>query len=397
MGVISRVRRDSLTRHMMGFSPQSIALGQDDRQLEAGDIIYLFSHTDIAHILKIYKQENYIENIEETDFPQAVSDYIIDNVITIQGAVRNEGEWPVGTVTDLQTIIAVAGGLTSRASRSDIEITARHDGSGQTHRRHKIDVADVRLSDVMLEAGDQVRVNERFDQAVEKTVRITGEVKNPGAYDLMRGDTLLSLIDRAGGLTMDAYPPAAVFSRLAERKREEQKFRNAAQELERTVSVNLNAVDKDASLTPAQISMARQLADDVRAVQAVGRVTVEADPAVLSVRPELDMLLEDGDHLHIPKRTLNVRVSGEVMNPASLLYTNDKDVSDYLREAGGKSYMQTVIVFLSFIQMDRPNRCVDQGGDPTNPLWLFRVQPSLSRVIQNRLTSWTALKTLPRF
>ena len=338
MGVISRVKRDSLTRHLMGFSPQSIALGHDDRQLEAGDIIYLFSNDDIAEILENNKVKNITENNKKNKFPQAISNYILDNVITIQGAVRNEGEWPVGTVTDLQTIISVAGGLTSRASRSDIEITSRHYELGNTHRRRNIDVADIRLSDVMLEAGDQVRVNERFDQAVEKTVRITGEVRNPGAYDLMRGDTLLSLIDRAGGLTMDAYPPAAVFSRKAERKREEQKFRTAAQELERTVSVNLNAVDKGANLTPAQISMARKLADDLRAVQAVGRVTVEADPAVLSVRPELDMLLEDGDHLHVPKRTLNVRVAGEVMNPASLLFMDDKDVSDYLREAGGKSY-----------------------------------------------------------
>ena len=154
----------------------------------------------------------------------------------------------------------------------------------------------------------------------------------------MRGDTLLSVIDRAGGLTPDAYPPAAVFSRKSERKREEQKFRAAAQELEQTVSVNLNAQDKGAALTPAQISMARKLADDLRSIQAVGRVTVEADPAVLTVKPEVDMLLEDGDHLHIPKRSLNVRVSGEVMNPASLLFGDEKDPDDYIRQAGGTSY-----------------------------------------------------------
>jgi len=329
MGVVSRMKRDRLTRHLMGFSPQTIARGEDDRQLEAGDIVYLFSQDDIAAI---------IEKGEGESFPKSVRDYVMDHGITIQGAIRNQGLWPVGTVTDLQILVAVAGGLTAKASRSDIEITTRHTDLGNTHRRRKINVADIRLSEVMLEPGDQVRVNERFEQAVDKTVKITGEVKNPGHYDLMRGDTLLSLIDRAGGLTMDAYPPAAVFSRKSERKREEQRFRSAAQELERTVSVNLNAVDKGSNLTPAQISMARKLADDLRAVQAIGRVTVEADPTVLSVRPELNMLLEDGDHLHIPKRTLNVRISGEVMNPVNALFEEEKDVSDYIREAGGKSY-----------------------------------------------------------
>jgi polysaccharide export outer membrane protein len=340
MGVIARVNRDSLTQKMMGFSPQAVALNQDDRQLEAGDKIYLFSHGDIADILKNNNDDTQKTSLsaQQNQFPKLISDFVIDSAVSVQGAVRSEGQWPVGTVTDLKTLISVAGGLTSKASRSDIEITSRNADLGNAHRRKKIDAKDMRLSNVMLEPGDQVRVNARYEQAVEKTVRVTGEVKQPGSYDLMRGDTLSSVIERAGGLTPDAYPPAAVFSRKAERKREAQKFRAAAQELERTVSVNLNAVDKDAALTPSQITMARKLADDLRSVQAVGRVTVEADPTVLSVRPEIDMLVEDGDHLHIPKRSLNVRVSGEVMNPASLLFEDRKDPNDYIREAGGKSY-----------------------------------------------------------
>ncbi len=333
MGMIARVQRESLTKKLMGFSPQAVALGQDDRQLEVGDVVYLFSNDDIQSIVNFNNESN-----EQNKYPNVINDFIIDQGVSLQGAVRSAGIWPVGTVTDLQTLVSVAGGLTAKASRSDIEITSRNTELGNTHRRRKIDAKDIRLVDVMLEAGDQVRVNERYEQAVEKTVRVSGEVKNPGNYDLMRGDTLLSVIERAGGLTPDAYPPAAVFSRKAERKREEQKFRAAAQELERTVSVNLNATDKNASLTPAQISMARQLADDLRSVQAIGRVTVEADPTVLGERPELNMLVEDGDHLHIPKRVLNVRVSGEVMNPASLLFHDTKDVDDYIKGAGGTSY-----------------------------------------------------------
>ena len=330
IGAISRINRHNLTRQIMGFSPQFIAMGKDDRQLESGDIVYLFSNNDINNILN--------KNNKIDEFPKNIVEFITDNGVTIQGAVRNEGVWPIGTVTDLQTLVSVAGGLTAKANLADIEITSRNLEHGNDHRRQKIDIRTKSMNEIMLESGDQVRIQERYDQAVEKTVFITGEVKYPGQYDLMRGDRLSSLIERAGGLTPDAYPPAAVFSRKGERKREEQKFRAAAQELERTVSINLNAVDKDAALTPSQISMARQLADDLRSVQAVGRVTVEADPAVLSVKPELDMMLDDGDRLHIPKRTLTVRVSGEVMNSANLLFHESKDVDDYLNEAGGLSY-----------------------------------------------------------
>jgi polysaccharide export outer membrane protein len=84
--------------------------------------------------------------------------------------------------------------------------------------------------------------------------------------------------------------------------------------------------------------MARDLADDLRSIQVVGRITVEADPAVLRARPELNPLLEGGDHIHIPKRPMNVRVSGEVLNPATLMFIADKDDDDYVAEAGGVTY-----------------------------------------------------------
>lgn len=331
IGVISRVNRGKLTRHMMAFSPQAIIKKQDDRQLEAGDIVYLFSHQNIIDINN--------ENSDKNNFSKVISEFVRDHAVRVSGAVRQEGEWPVGTVGNLKTLIAVAGGLTSQANEADIEIISRDNGFEAEQKR--LDLSSLTLadwSDIALEAGDVVRVNERFEMAAGGSVQITGEVRNPGTYDLMRGEAMLSLIERAGGLTPEAYPPAAVFSRQSERKREEQKFRAAAHELERTVSVALNGDGQGKSLSPAQIAMARQLAEDLRSVQAVGRVTVEADPAVLSVKPELNMLLDDGDHLHIPKRSLNVRVSGEVMNPASLLFDEDKDAADYIRQAGGTSY-----------------------------------------------------------
>lgn len=357
IGVIARIDRETLTRTMTGFSPQAIALGENDRRLEPGDTVYLFSRRQIDAIMADTPKDD--ENKEKSekpqlvayrsmagaqqekllsDFPELVRDTVRDTVVTIQGAVRNAGAWPVGESTDLKTLISVAGGLTSKASRDNIEIVSGSGGPQSPQQRRRIDADTLRHAAVTLHPGDQVRINKRYEQAVDKSIRITGEIRHPGTYDLMRGDTLLSVIERAGGLTPDAYPPGAIFSRLSERRREEAKFRAAAQDLERTISVNLNAVDKNAELTPRQIMLARDLAQELRAIQAVGRVTVEADPAVLSVRPELNLLVEGGDHLHIPKRPLNVRVSGEVMNPATLLFTEEKDEDDYIAEAGGATY-----------------------------------------------------------
>lgn len=355
IGIIARIDRNNLTRTLHGFSPKAIATQQDDRQLEPGDTVYLFSHADIKAIMAETPRQNdsgmndktaglvttpisYTQDKQNEEFPLLIRDYVRDSVITIQGAVRNAGAWPVGTQADLESLISVAGGLTSKAGKDNIEIVSQNTIGNTGHRRQTINAETIDLASIVLLPGDQIRINQRYEKAVSEAIRITGEVKHPGTYDLMRGDTLSSVIQRAGGLTPDAYPPGAIFSRESERKREEAKFRAAAQDLERTISINLNTKDKNADLTPQQISMARDLAEELRSIQAVGRVTVEADPAVLSARPELDLLVEGDDHLHIPKRPLNVRVSGEVMHPASLLFMAEKDKDDYLAEAGGTTY-----------------------------------------------------------
>jgi len=60
-----------------------------------------------------------------------------------------------------------------------------------------------------------------------------------------------------------------------------------------------------------------------------------ADPVVLAVRPELDILLEPGDKLFIPKRPSSVTVSGEVLNPGSFQFRSGATVQDYLEFSGG--------------------------------------------------------------
>jgi protein involved in polysaccharide export with SLBB domain len=48
-----------------------------------------------------------------------------------------------------------------------------------------------------------------------------------------------------------------------------------------------------------------------------------------------DLPLEDGDHLVIPSRPATVNVIGAVYNENSHLYRSGKQISDYLRAAGG--------------------------------------------------------------
>jgi len=55
------------------------------------------------------------------------------------------------------------------------------------------------------------------------------------------------------------------------------------------------------------------------------------------VRPELDIKLEVGDTIFMPKRTRTVSVVGQVLNPGTLLFDPEQDAVDYLDQSGGYS------------------------------------------------------------
>ena len=113
-------------------------------------------------------------------------------------------------------------------------------------------------------------------------------------------------------------------------------FRNDARALESALAKALQREKNQPNAT--QIELVRSLADKLSEAQAVGRITVETDPDILSIKPELDMLLEKGDRIYVPKRPLTVRVSGEVLSPSSLQFISEKDPLDYIHEAGGFTF-----------------------------------------------------------
>jgi protein involved in polysaccharide export with SLBB domain len=186
--------------------------------------------------------------------------------------------------------------------------------------------------------GDTIRVGQTFRRVEDNHVLLAGEVKNPGSFDLLPGDSLKTLIERAGGLSEQAYPAGAIFSRASERKREEVRFKSQARDLEMKLAASLEETDADKKPDPKEIAIARELILEMKQTEAVGRITVEADPGVLASQPQLDILLEGGDRIFIPKRPLNVRVAGEILSPAALQFRTEKTPKDYIAEAGGFTY-----------------------------------------------------------
>ena len=343
IGVIQRYDPKVMAHRYLDFPVRQTIQGAYDQKLYDGDQITLFSNADIA-ALSIDNEANQPPTAqdERPSLDQGLTDFLKERSIFVRGAVRNPGSYPISQTTTLDIALASAGGPTLEAARNAVEITSLFgpDNIKHTQRtRYYTDMDVEPAANIALSAGDTVRINQQFHKIKDQSVLISGEVKRPGRYDLIAGDTILSLIQRAGGLTQQAYPAGAIFSRASERLAEENRYKNKARMIRQALASAMQSSDKDhADINPTQIAEARALAAELESAQGIGRITVEANPTILEHDTRLDMLLESGDRLYIPKRNLTVRVSGEVLSPAALQFRDGKDPAAYIQEAGGFTF-----------------------------------------------------------
>jgi protein involved in polysaccharide export with SLBB domain len=348
IGVIERWDADQQARQMIAFPPLAVVKGGFDRRLQDGDIIHLFSRRQIMDLEAGDSGNEPVEtgsamgslDSDAIDDP-VMESFLRERVAFVRGAVRSEGAWPVADGVTLDNLIAISGGLALEANTSNIEVTSKlqgengQEGGRSGTQRIAVNLRETNPDEVKIGPGDSVRVNQKFHKIADNSVMVIGEVEHPGRYDLMPGDKMSDLLRRAGGLTQQAYPDGTIFSRENERRAEEARFRAQAQDLEVKLASAMSGKEEP---DENKIAAVQSLVTQLRGAEAVGRITVESDPAVLAVQPELDILLEAGDRVYIPKRPLTVRVAGEVLSPASLQFRKDKDPRDYIMQAGGFTF-----------------------------------------------------------
>ena len=192
-----------------------------------------------------------------------------------------------------------------------------------------------RTQDLVVQAGDVVTIFSQDDihlPADRKTkyVRLEGEVANAGVYSVAPGDTLRSLVARAGGPTAKAYLYGAEFTRESTRVLEQQRLDEYEQLLE-------HQLQRSAAKSPLSGSAAtvQTLTKQVRQLRATGRIVLSFSPSSHGVNDFPEIALEDGDKLLIPPRPATVQVIGAVFNQNAFLSTEQAKVGDYLKLAGG--------------------------------------------------------------
>lgn len=192
-----------------------------------------------------------------------------------------------------------------------------------------------------LEPGDVITVFGVKDLPVplEKRtqfVRLAGEVKVPGVYQIRSKETLAELVQRAGGLTDSAYAYGTQLLRESTRRQQQENLDRAVRRMEVSLSGQfnaqaLNASETDKANAQAQLAMQKSMLDRLKQMKAGGRIALEMAPDS-SKYPAL--ALEDGDSIVVPHRSDFVTVFGAVMLETNLIHRQGDSVGEYLEKAG---------------------------------------------------------------
>lgn len=205
------------------------------------------------------------------------------------------------------------------------------------------------IQNLELEPGDVVTIFSVNDLAVPQArrtrlVRIEGEVKAAGIYQLAAGETLPQLLERIGGPTAQAYLFGLALRRERVRKAQQETINDVVKQLEAELrshitwrQSNLPASGDPAQMAAfqAQLQFEERFAMDriarIKATKPEGRIALEMNPEAPTI-PEV--VLEDGDAIFVPATPSFVSVMGAVHNENGLLWREGRTVGEYLALAG---------------------------------------------------------------
>lgn len=271
----------------------------------------------------------------------SVTEFRPTRYVAITGAVRNSGQIPYRQGITVRDLVLLAGGLEQSADLREAEIArlpqSRANGVTATTFRVPLDSSylfergpDGRyfgppglpapagsMPEVQLQPYDNVLILRQPNWELQREVIIAGEVKFPGTYSLRtKTEKVSDIIQRAGGLTPEAYADGVTF---------------------------------------------------FRAKDSVGRIGIALPEVLRNPRSRDNIQLQNGDSIFIPRFNAVVNVKGAVNSPVAVTYVPGASLDYYVRAAGGVTRQGD----MRYAYVTQPNGKVEATGGK----FIFRNNP----------------------
>ncbi len=249
-----------------------------------------------------------------------------DYTVTLEGEVMNPGTYPYAQNMSIEDLIITGGGLRESASHIKIDVARRtRNALAREESTDMSEIYSLSIENGLVISGDKDFVLQPFDIVAvrrspgykeQERVTLQGEVVFPGNYSKQNSnERISSFIQRAGGLTPSAYSKGATLLRQMDER--EQTMSEAALRL---------------SMQQSKDSIAIDSVDLARSSYYIG---IDLEKIMESPGRNGDIVLRERDVLHIPIMNNVVKISGGVMYPNAVAYTENMTMNDYIENAGG--------------------------------------------------------------
>ena len=309
------------------------ALMDDNEALMLGDEERFTDADELADEVVGVRREALLAPIIEKLRSQARSGEPVQ-IVSISGAVKAPGTFPVTKGFTARSLIAAAGGLKDNAYLASAELRRLYQGESS---KMEAEYRDINLTGELastgvtaLESRDHLHVREIPDWNPDDSILIEGEVRFPGEYRIRKGEGIASVLARAGGLTSTAFAQGAVLERESVAEQETARAQDFSRSILRSAASALLTKEEN-SLDIASVQAIAKILQDF---EGAGRLLVDVEAAI-SGDNLANIPVENGDRLVIPQQTSTVTVVGEIRRPGTHSYQSGLNVKDYLGLSAG--------------------------------------------------------------
>lgn len=274
--------------------------------------------------------------------------------VVVKGEVNIPDTLVYGAGMTLRDAIVACGGLKLSASEANIEVSRRvTDPKAVQTPDNVAEIFTFKANrDLSLNEGseqfelmpfDEIFIRRSPGYVPQMNVTVEGEVVFDGQYTLKNRVTRLAdIIQRAGGLTKDAYAKGAYL------RRQKTEF----------------DVDREMSLEKLQQNSmnADTLILTKEGVGSYYSVAINLVDAIADEKSTANIELKDGDRIVVPIFNNTVKISGAVYFPNTVGYREDMSVRNYIVSAGGYSDRARKRPFVIY-----PNGMVAKRGRVVEP------------------------------
>ncbi|MBE8727756.1 SLBB domain-containing protein [Flavobacterium hungaricum] len=255
----------------------------------------------------------------------SILDFREEYKVTIDGEVKNPGEYEYYENLTLNDLVVQVGGLTGSASkRVEIARMVKSDEIDDADPK-RVELVELEITadnneqvkNFVLKPFDVINIRRMAVYEKPQMVTISGAVSYPGKYVLAnKKETVYNVVMRAGGLTSIANLDGMKIKRPIK-----------AEEIEKLESIDLNLAKSDT----IKDKLTKKLKEELK----YATIPVNWEKIVKDKNHYSNVTLFPGDEIEVSIYNEGVKVTGNVLLTSEIPYRSGKGFKYYLNAVGG--------------------------------------------------------------